>query len=78
MLKWAEEYDKGRALKYLPRNELDLARLPRQWIINVVFTLCGEDFEKWVKKTIKARNEGIMEQRDLLINMDPEMAQIFS
>ena len=77
MLKFAEEYNEGGALKYLPKDKLDIDRLPRQYIINVLYTLCEDAFDKWVQTTISARNNNIVQQRDLLIEMDPEMAKIF-
>ena len=77
MLKFAEEYNEGAALKYLPKDQLDVDRLPRQYVINVIYTLCEDAFDKWVQTTISARNNNIVQQRDLLIEMDPEMAKIF-
>ena len=56
LLAFAAECNHGAALKYLPRDQLDIDRLPRQYVINVIYTLCGEDFEKWVSKTIESRN----------------------
>ena len=33
--------------KYLP-DERDMHRLPRQWIISVIYTVVGEPFADWV------------------------------
>ena len=32
---------------YLPE-ERDIVKLPRQWIINVIYSLCGDSFREWV------------------------------
>ena len=77
LLGFAAECNHGAALKYLPRDQLDIDRLPRQYVINVIYTLCGEDFEKWISKTIESRNDQLLKQRDLLIEMDPAIAKIF-
>ena len=77
MMEFAGECKEGAALKYLPKDQLDVDRLPRQYVINVLYTVCGEEFEHWINKTIEARNDGIVKQRDLLIEMDPTIAKIF-
>ena len=77
MMIFAAECNDGVALKYLPKDKLDFDRLPRQYVANVIFTLCGEEFDKWVTKTIETRNDNIVKQRDLAIEMDPTIAAIF-
>ena len=77
MLAFAAKCNDGAALKYLPKDQLDIDRLPRQYVANVIFTICGDDFERWVNKTIESRNEHLIQQRDLLIEMDPTIAKIF-
>lgn len=32
---------------HLPE-ERDIVKLPRQWIINVIYSLCGDSFREWV------------------------------
>ena len=41
---------------YLP-DDRDMHKVPRQWLINVTYTLIGEPFSSWVKKEIAIRNE---------------------
>ena len=77
MLSFAKRSKGGAALKYLPKDQLDVDRLPRQYVANVIFTVCGDEFEKWIDKTIENRNEELIKQRDLLIEMDPTIAKIF-
>ena len=43
----------------------------------MVYTLCGEDFEKWVKKGIQKRNDEVKKNRNKYIEMDPTVAAIF-
>ena len=45
---------------HLP-DERDISRLPRQWIINVVYSLIGEQFRLWVASVIRGRNEHLAE-----------------
>ena len=51
------EYSKGdeRVAKYLP-DERDIVKVPRQWIVNVCYTVMGRKFADWVGRSIKARN----------------------
>lgn len=57
--------------------EKEIAKLPRQWIINVTYTLVGEDFKTYIEARIEERNEKMREERNLLITMDPQIAQAF-
>ena len=62
---------------YLPE-EQDMHKLPRQWIINVIYSLCGDGFREWVSEQVKDRNERLAEKRDLMIDLDPDIAAAFS
>ena len=61
---------------YLPEDR-DMHKVPRQWLLNLAFTLLGEPFRAWVKDEIEHRNEEIAKKRDLLIEMEPEVAAAF-
>ena len=52
-------------------------KVPRQWLINVTYTLVGEAFSAWVKDEIASRNEDLARKQNLLIDMDPEIAKAF-
>ena len=54
-----------------------MRKLPRQWIINVVYSVIGEQFRQWVSTSIKKRNDELADKRDLLIELDPEIAKAF-
>jgi hypothetical protein len=36
--------------------EKDMHRLPRQWIVNMLFTIVGEPISAWVSLLIEERN----------------------
>ena len=61
-------------MQYLP-DEKEIHLLPRQWIANVIYTIVGKDFEDWVTRHIKARHEKYASKNNLLISMDPEIAE---
>ena len=52
-------------------------KVPRQWIINVAYTLIGEPFAAWVKDAIISRNDDLARKQNLLIEMDPAIATAF-
>ena len=73
MLAWVD--DSKDVWNYFPElKEVD--RLPRQYIINMIHSVMGEPFAKWVKEKVDARNKKLTESRDLLINMDPAIAEL--
>ena len=61
---------------YLPEDR-DMHKVPRQWLINVAYTLVGEPFSDWVKAEIANRNEELARKQKLLIEMDTEIAKAF-
>ena len=61
---------------YLPE-ERDLDRLPKQWIADITYTVMKESFSKWVTERVKIRNDTIAENRNLIIELDPEVAEAF-
>ena len=62
---------------YLPEPSLELPKTPKQWLANVCVTVLHEDFSKWVKQQVELRHDKIAIKKDMMIKMDPEMAQIF-
>ena len=61
---------------YLPE-ERDIHRLPKAFIANVTFTVMKEAFSGWLSEQIKARNDTLAENQDLVIDLDPEIAEAF-
>ena len=58
---------------FLP-DDIDLAKTPKQWIVNVCAAVVGEPFKQWVGAQVEDRNEAMAEKRDMMIAMDPVMA----
>ena len=77
MLTFAEGYKNGVAMRALPEDKREILKLPRQYISDVLYTMIGEDFEKWANKIIEQRNADVVADKDLSIMMDPEVARIF-
>ena len=55
----------------------DFKKLPRQWIINLIYTIVGQPFAEWVSERVEARNRKLVEEHDMAINLDPEIARCF-
>ena len=74
MLKEAAKYPV--VFEYIPDSK-DIPRLPRQWLANVLNTVVGQDFADWVHRKIELRNEGRARDKNLMIDLDPEVARAF-
>ena len=55
----------------------EIMKLPKQFIINVAYSIIGDPFAKWVRSVIETRNDKVTKEKDLLIAMDPMVAQAF-
>jgi hypothetical protein len=66
----------GDVLRYLP-DERDIDKLPRQFLLNVGFTLIQKPFADWVHSVCSDRHERLAEKKDLFIKMDPEVHRAF-
>ena len=53
-------------------------KLPKQFIINTLYTVVGEPFGEWVKERVIARNAKIIDEQQLAIDLDPEIAAAFN
>ena len=56
MLEYVE--DKPVCMRYLPV-EKEVHKLPRQYLANVIHSVKGENFQRWVDQRVKERNEKI-------------------
>ena len=65
-----------RLVDYLP-DERDISRLPRQWIVNLIYTLVGDNFKKWVAEKVRTRNDKIASKYDLMLDLEPSIAKAF-
>ena len=63
-------YQSEIVMLHLP-DKRDLHRVPRQYIINIMHSLLGEPIRIMVKEAVKARNDLVAENRNLLIHLDP-------
>lgn len=54
MLLYSAQHE--RVMQALPSIERERIKLQREYLGNVIFTLVGEQFEKWVDKLITERN----------------------
>jgi len=77
ILAFAARHDNGSALKSLPEVEKETLKLPRAYIANVIHTLVGDPFQNWANDRINERNEKVVSDRDMTIEMDAEVAAIF-
>ena len=55
----------------------ELHYLPRQWLINVVHTVAGDDFAQWATYQQDARNNKVAVDNNLMIEMDPMILKAF-
>ena len=46
----------------MPDRKQELEKLPRQYIINVIYTKVGEPFKKWVDARVGERHEKVKEK----------------
>ena len=61
----------------LPDRKADLEKLPRQYVINIIYTKVGEKFKKWVDERIDARHEKVKDDGNKYIELDPEIAKVY-
>ena len=66
----------GKVADYLPDGK-EIQKVPKQWIANVCHSVLKNIFADWVKEQVTKRNEDMLKQKGLIIEMDPEMAAAF-
>ena len=47
--------DHGKVLDYLP-DDREIRKIPKQWLINLCYSIIGDPFKIWVKEQIEDRN----------------------
>ena len=62
--------------QYLP-DAKELSQLPRQWLINIIFTVGGDHFGEWAKRQQDNRNQKMATENNMLIAIDPEIKRVF-
>ena len=58
-------------------DEQDIMRFPKQYLINVIFTIVGNSFSQWVKQKIEERNQKIQVDKGLMMEGDDEINAYF-
>lgn len=61
---------------YLP-DEKEFAKLPRQWVINIFYTVVDEPLAQWANFLIQSRNEKLFINPKLFIDLYHEIARAF-
>ena len=56
---------------------MELPKTPKQWIANMCATVLEDLFAKWVKAQVDKRHQKVAVQKDLMIDIDPEIARVF-
>ena len=52
-------------MQALPVVEAEIFKLPRAYIANIIHTLLGEPFKKWVKARVDERHQKLVQERAL-------------
>ena len=60
-------------MEYLPEEESELKKLPREFLGNVLYSVIGDRFYQWVKVQIEKRNEIRKEKQAMQIELDPQI-----
>ena len=45
---------------------------------NVIYTVVGEEFQDWARNRVEARNEKVKKEKEMLVELDPEILDIFN
>ena len=69
MLAFGNNFDHVR--EALPTEEKEVLKLPRQYIINVIYTIVGPPFGNWVNNRVNARHQKVTDDRNMNIELDP-------
>lgn len=76
MLEFAQSY--VAVAMALPSEPREVLKLPRDYVANIIHTLVGDPFVVWVQAQIEARNAKIASERDMMIDLDPQIASLFN
>ena len=76
MLLFAADYPA--VMQALPLVVHEQEKLHRAYIANVIYTLIGEPFRKWVADIMDKRTKKIQEDQNMLVEMDAQVLQAFN
>ena len=74
-LKFADNYPF--IMMHLPERKVEIDKLPRQYIINIIYTKVGEKFATWVNEKVNERHEKVKDDGKQYIELDPEVARVY-
>lgn len=66
------------AMRCFPVREAETKKFPRQYLANCIFTIVGQPFKDWVNKKVEERHAKLIDDRDMTVEMDKEMYEIFA
>ena len=55
----------------------EIRKMPRSYICNVIYTLVGEPFQKWVMERCQMRNDRLAKDHSTAIELDPRVYEAF-
>lgn len=58
---------------HFPDDPKEIRRLPKQFIVNVLATIIGTDFDQWIKENVIDRNRKRTIKANKLIEVDPDI-----
>ena len=61
----------------LPDRQVEIDKLPRQYLINLIYTKVGEKFSTWVNEKVNQRHERVKDEGKQYIELDPEIAKVY-
>ena len=61
----------------LPDKYKEVSKFPRNYLSDVIYTMCGAPFERWTRSQIEIRNKKMVQQKNLAIDMDPTIAALY-
>ncbi len=64
-------------MESLPEIEREIEKLPRQYLINTIYTKVGMPFKEWINDKVDKRHLKVAEEGDMFIEMDAEIAEIY-
>ena len=56
----------------------EIHKVPKQWLCNVANSILKNQFSDWVKRQVEVRNEAVKSKKNMMIQMDPEIAAAFA
>ena len=77
LLEYAMETENGIVMQALPSEKREIKKISRDYLSIVIYTIIGQPFATWVDHRIAARNAKVTEEKDLAVELDPEIAAIF-